>query len=169
MTVPQILYFRIRYAAGAFNTARVRGNSASSTMSSLAAAERLAQKLFGPAMQCVGHVATEASGAEIWRVDADPDIKAWCWASGVIGFGEVAPKGSAVFARGPDRALRAIVDVVARHAYPPNQGQLLVPGVPEAKTQKAGMDALLAFEEWCAKSNGAKDSYGVVFGRAARS
>lgn len=89
---------------------------------------------------------------------------AYCWASGVIQFGSRTPQGALPIARSRrHRALREFVEAMARHAH--DGVTLLVPGVPEAADQAAGVDALGAFLEWAAK----KPPEGVlVFSRAHR-
>lgn len=77
---------------------------------------------------------------------------AYCYANGVIGFdlcgGAKVPTGAIWFARGDDLHVRSLVEVTARHGY--TAGVLLVPGVPEAKSQRAGLDALFRYELWLA-------------------
>ncbi len=53
-------------------------------------------------------------------------ITAYCWADGIIGFtrGKV-PAGALAIATGPERKLRGIIDVLARHAY---DGKTLIVG-----------------------------------------
>ena len=53
------------------------------------------------------------------------------------------PVGSASAADA--RRFREVVSALARHAY--DGVTLLVPGVPEAKTQAEGIDALIRFRE----------------------
>lgn len=75
-----------------------------------------------------------------------PDVKqtrAYCWASGQIGFGERMPKGTLLIAYGPEATLRDIISGEARHAY--DNVTLLVPGIPEATDANAGLEALTAF------------------------
>ncbi len=60
-------------------------------------------------------------------------MKAYCWASGLIQFGHKKPEGAIVFAKGPAKPLREVVEVLARHGQGNSKGQLLVPGVPEAE------------------------------------
>ena len=86
---------------------------------------------------------------------------AWCWATGVIEFGEKVPGGAIAIAQGPKAFLRGVVDVVARHSY--TGGELLVPGVPEADDQSVASDALEKWLKWCANRNGKKGSNGVTF------
>lgn len=71
---------------------------------------------------------------------------AFAWASGLIEFGLSVPKGALPIASGPVKVLRDKIGVAARHAYTPNE--LLVPGVPEADNQKAGLAALAAWIDW---------------------
>lgn len=94
---------------------------------------------------------------------------AWCWASGLIEFGPVAPKdsddgtGAIVIARGPRSNLKGVLEVLAREGRGASEGKLLVPGVPEAPDQKAAADALANWLVWCSKGNGRKFRYGVSF------
>lgn len=98
---------------------------------------------------------------------------AWCWASGLIEFGEAMPADSAdgsgaiQIATGPKCYLPTVLSVLARQGFGDSDGKLLVPGVPEADSQKAKGDALETWLAWCAKGNGKKGRYGVVFGGAA--
>lgn len=72
-------------------------------------------------------------------------MKAYCYASGQIGFASrEVPDGAIHFASGPKKTLEPFVSVMARHAY--DGETLLVPGVPEADDQEAGVDAL---RKWC--------------------
>lgn len=157
-----VIDVRVVYRCAAYTTNRINGMTSSSTSCAAHAAARQAEKLFGPALQRVEKV-DEQYQASLWRVTADADEFAWCWATGLIEFGDKVPEGACVFAKGPRRALRAAVEVAARHGIGASAGRLLVPGVPEAETEHAGMTALLDFIKWRAKGNGAKDSHGVVF------
>ncbi len=77
-------------------------------------------------------------------------MKAYCYASGQIRFGERAPRGAIMFARGPSKRLREFVEGRARHAY--DGKTLLVPGVPEAPNQTAGCAALRRWCDWLKKT-----------------
>lgn len=94
---------------------------------------------------------------------------AWCWASGLIEIGEMAPEdkadgsGCIVFASGPEAFLKGAVTVMAREGQGASTGQLLIPGVPEAEDKIAAVDALKAWVAWAAKSNGSRRRNGVVF------
>jgi hypothetical protein len=71
---------------------------------------------------------------------------AFCWRSGLIGFGSAIPDGALKIAEGPSKKLRELIGVVSRHAY--NGKDLLVPGIPEADSEEQAADALEAFIEW---------------------
>lgn len=75
---------------------------------------------------------------------------AYCYRSGRIEFGRSIPDGAIKVAQGPARSLRALMSVLARHAY--DGKTLLVPGIPEAKTDKQAADALQSFLDWIAPS-----------------
>ncbi len=96
--------------------------------------------------------------------DVRPQI-AWCWASGLIELGDegMEPSGCIVIAAGPRAYLQGTLSAVARHGAGSSEGKLLVPGVPEADSQQSAADALGQWLAWCAKGNGRKHRYGVVF------
>lgn len=73
---------------------------------------------------------------------------AYCYASGLIEFGRKVPDGALEITRGPAKTVRNLMIATARHGYGRSAGKLLVPGVPEAPNQSAGLDALLAFRRW---------------------
>lgn len=69
---------------------------------------------------------------------------------GVISFGHHVPAGQLIIVDDPDDAkLRAVVEVVARHAY--DGETLLVPGIPEAESNVDALDALIAFRQQVAR------------------
>lgn len=86
--------------------------------------------------------------------DLRPQV-AWCWASGLIEFGDELPAnspeggGAIEIARGPMAYLRPQITVLARHGQGASAGCLLVPGVPEANSQRAKGDALAEWLKWC--------------------
>ena len=45
------------------------------------------------------------------------DTIAFCWASGLIQFGDQVPEGAIEIARGDDQVVREIIEVTSRHAY----------------------------------------------------
>lgn len=55
------------------------------------------------------------------------DTIAFCWASGLIQFGDQVPDGAIEIARGDDQVVREIIEVTSRHAY--DGKSLLVPGI----------------------------------------
>jgi hypothetical protein len=69
---------------------------------------------------------------------------AYCWATGLIGFGEKLPNGALPIARGKGKKFKAWVQVKARLAY--DNKTYLVPGIPEAEDDREGIDALI---KWC--------------------
>ena len=61
--------FVVRYASGAYNTRAPNGKTASSTMSAKAAAERLADKIFGKEVLRVEQVGSQLEDLRTtWRV-----------------------------------------------------------------------------------------------------
>ncbi|EDQ5839182.1 host nuclease inhibitor protein [Salmonella enterica subsp. enterica] len=71
-----------------------------------------------------------------------PTITAYCWASGLIEFGHTLPEGALPIVTGSEKKVREEVGVLARHAY---NGELLVPGIPEAASQNEAREALVRF------------------------
>ncbi|ELH3242151.1 host nuclease inhibitor protein [Salmonella enterica] len=71
-----------------------------------------------------------------------PTITAYCWASGLIEFGHTLPEGALPIVTGSEKKVREEVEVLARHAY---NGELLVPGIPEAASQDEAREALVRF------------------------
>ncbi|EJO1698751.1 host nuclease inhibitor protein [Salmonella enterica] len=71
-----------------------------------------------------------------------PTITAYCWASGLIEFGHALPEGALPIVTGSEKKVREEVEVLARHAY---NGELLVPGIPEAAGQNEAREALVRF------------------------
>ena len=99
--------------------------------------------------------------------DLRPQV-AWCYASGLIETGDAAPcdnadcSGVIVIARGPKYALKGQLGAAARHGMGASKGELLVPGVPEADSQKEKADAL---EQWLSWLNRRKPRDGVIFAK----
>ncbi|ECE7084939.1 host nuclease inhibitor protein [Salmonella enterica subsp. enterica] len=71
-----------------------------------------------------------------------PTITAYCWASGLIEFGNTLPEGALPIVTGNEKNVRDVVEVLARHAY---NGDLLVPGIPETANQNEVREALERF------------------------
>jgi hypothetical protein len=71
-------------------------------------------------------------------------MKAFCDRNGVIEFGPFVPDGHLPIATSADGIrLRETIEGACRHAY--DGKTLLVPGIPEADSDDAALDALLAF------------------------
>jgi len=70
---------------------------------------------------------------------------AYAWASGLIGFGDELPEGALIIRSAVTEADKALIEVRARRGY---KEELLVPGVPEAKTEDDAVDALIAWCDW---------------------
>lgn len=88
-------------------------------------------------------------------------MRAYCYASGLIGFGNRVPSGALPIASGPEKKLVDFINSVARHGYStklvkgrptkiPGTECLLVPGIPEAADESAGYEALKKFCAWIA-------------------
>ena len=71
-----------------------------------------------------------------------PTITAYCWVSGLVEFGNTLPEGTLPIVTGSEKPVREVVGVLARHAY---NGDLLVPGIPEAVDQNEACEALERF------------------------
>ncbi|EJY4049082.1 host nuclease inhibitor protein [Salmonella enterica] len=69
-------------------------------------------------------------------------ITAYCWASGLIEFGNTLPEGALPIVTGNEKQVRDVVTVLPRHAY---NGDLLVPGIPEAESMDEYREALFRF------------------------
>ncbi|PRH29627.1 host nuclease inhibitor protein [Burkholderia gladioli] len=70
-------------------------------------------------------------------------MKAFAWQSGLIEFASQVPTGALQIAEGPAKEIRRVIGVWARHSR--TGDDLLVPGVPEADSETAKLDALIAF------------------------
>lgn len=71
-----------------------------------------------------------------------PTITAYRRASGLIESGNTLPEGALPIVTGSKKNVRDVVGVLARHAY---NGDLLVPGIPEAVDQNEARGALERF------------------------
>ncbi len=78
-------------------------------------------------------------------------FRAYCASDGVIFYGTQTPAGLIEILRGPEALVRARLAVAARHGY--GADVLLVPGVPEAKSQRYGLLALQQWVRWFAKGD----------------
>lgn len=147
---------RVKSTHNGYITNRIKGKQASCTIGAEFAARRLGEKLFGKSLLKVEALPLSEGGLiRNYRLHAEP-IYAFCWASGLIDFGKVVPEGAIRFAIGIDNELQDHVAVLARRGMGASEGKLLVPGIPEAKSKNAAVDALIAWVEWAEKGNGAK-------------
>jgi hypothetical protein len=76
-------------------------------------------------------------------------MKAFCWRTGKIEFGDRTPRGALTLLDGPEVDVRSSVIASARHAY--DGHTLLVPGVPEAEDEVEAVDAVARFCSWLRK------------------
>lgn len=75
------------------------------------------------------------------------NIRAYAWRSGLIGFGERVPSGALPILTVDGKSFtRDQIEGAARHSY--DGAQLLVPGLPEAKSDAEAMDAFERWIEW---------------------
>lgn len=79
-------------------------------------------------------------------------IIAYCWAGGLIQFGPSVPDGAIGIARGEEAKVRDVIEATARHAK--DNERLLVPGVPEAASEREGLAALARYIQWLGERNG---------------
>lgn len=77
---------------------------------------------------------------------------AYCWSTGRIDFGYELPEGAIAIAEGDEATVRDEIEVTARLAY--DNKTLLVPGVPEAPDQRAGLEALARHIQRLSTRNG---------------
>lgn len=88
-----------------------------------------------------------------------PEVRAYCYASGLIEFGKRMPSGCLPLAKGPEALVKEFIDAVCRHGYKTElvdgrptkiagTEQFLVPGIPEAGNQFAALTALHKFQAW---------------------
>lgn len=76
-------------------------------------------------------------------------LTAFCWRSGLIQMAEQAPEGALVLASGPATLLAQTIDSIGRLSAD-NQSHL-VPGVPEAVSDDAALDAVIDFQKFLNK------------------
>jgi len=92
--------------------------------------------------------ATGADAADVLNAMAprDEHTVAFCWESGLIETGVAVPKGAILIARGQPKPLENLIAGTARLAL--DGKTWLVPGIPEAETQDAKVDALATYLSW---------------------
>ena len=100
----------------------------------------------------VAAATTGKSFEQLAAPGADSPYIAYCWASGLIEFGWFVPREAIEIVRGGQAEVKRAMCVAARHKGA-SEGQLLVPGIPEARGQQAKGDALAAFLSLHAKAS----------------
>lgn len=152
----------VRSSMDGFVTKATRGMRSACTYSAEVAAQRQAEKLFGPSLISVQLLSPEHVFTFRFIATADAPQIAFCWANGVIEFADTMPDGALQIATGPARALQEAVTVAARKGH--KEGVWLVPGVPEAGQQDQGLEALEQWLRWHGlKHNAHKLNHGVTF------
>ncbi len=96
------------------------------------------------------------------------NIKAWCWATGLIDFGDKAPddlpdgSGVIVIATGPKSWLPLVLHRLTQRS-PLYNDSMVVPGISASNGPDKNVDLLLHWVNKCAAKNGSKQRHGVVF------
>ena len=127
------------------------------------AAQRLAEKLFGPALLEVRKAADDNQYVTRWDLTADAEAWASCDESGDVLIDSVIPPLNTGLARGPRRALQLVLATVLGRLGDDDKAPLRVPGVVEAFTRD---DKDLAIAAWLRKHygrNGKRGSLSVMF------
>ncbi len=169
----QDIYVRSDGSANVTNT--IRGERASATMSHAMAAQRLAEKLFGPSLIRVTEVNEGNHIVTRWCAEADDEVWASCDDMGQIVVSPVIPVRNTGLARGPHRALVYVMQELgariegAELAEPATHAQgrtvllRLVPGVTEATSRQAKDEAIHRWLQQQSKRNGKKGSLSCWF------
>lgn len=164
MSTPTTQDIYVKQTHEGYSTNVFRNVRSACTHSAELAAKRQAEKLFGPSLIDVAEVKEGNVYIRRFIATADPIKYAWCWANGLVELGDAMPADALPVAKGPERALRAELEVSARHGLGESSGKLLVPGVPEAQHQGAARKALDEWLQWRATFvNGGKNSFGVEY------
>jgi hypothetical protein len=77
---------------------------------------------------------------------------AYCFRSGHVEFGNSVPKGAIAVSKGTGKAWQSRIKALCRTSY--DGKSHLIPGLLEAKTTEAALDALSRFQEWVRKGKG---------------
>jgi hypothetical protein len=96
----------------------------------------------GPNLQTIKKISKEAQ--LIREAFVQPIIHAICWRTGLIEFVHEAPVTSLILMTGPTDHVHRVVTARARHGH---NGELLVPGIPEAASDKEALEAAMAFRD----------------------
>ena len=73
-------------------------------------------------------------------------LRAWCWRSGEIEFGPAVPEGAMTLGAGKPETFYDEIAAGARKAY--GGATLLLPGVPEAVSDKSAQLAVVGWLAW---------------------
>ncbi|WP_119167084.1 host nuclease inhibitor protein [Algihabitans albus] len=73
-------------------------------------------------------------------------LRAWCWRSGEIEFGPAVPEGAMALGAGKPETFYAGIEAGARRAL--DGETLLLPGVPEAVSEKSAQLAVVGWLAW---------------------
>lgn len=149
-------------------TNTIRGERGSSTTGPFYAAQRLAERLFGPALISVTEVKEGNSFTTKWQAEADPVEWASVDETGRIAIGPFIPPLNTGLAHGPRRALLAVIvcraeRITLHHGDPYRLHGLAVPGVAEAATREAKDQAIAAWLQLHSRCNGKKGSLSCNF------
>ncbi|MDP3614302.1 MAG: hypothetical protein Q8R98_20870 [Rubrivivax sp.] len=128
------------------------------------AAQRQAEKLFGPSLISVAEVKEGNVFIRRFVATADPEVNAFCWANGRIQIADPVPDGALSVAVGPERALFEELCANAQKGKGDAEAWLLVPGVADAGNPIDAVDALTLWLGLRAHQvNGSKNCYGVQY------
>lgn len=78
-------------------------------------------------------------------------LKAYCWRTGQLQLAREVPEGALELAQAPDKVMTDAVQATARLAY---DNTWLVPGVPEASSDTAAVDAVIDYQKHLQKRIG---------------
>ena len=101
----------------------------------------------------VAAATTGKSFEQLAAPGADSPYIAYCWASGLIEFGWFVPREAIEIVRGGQAEVKRAMCVAARHGKGAGEGQLLVPGIPEARGQAARAELLHTFLGRCSQTS----------------
>lgn len=156
--------FRVTRGGAENVTSTVRGERASSTSSAQIAAERLGEKLYGPALIRVLKTGEDSTFVDLWRAEADEDHWASCDDEGLVYVMPVIPPLNTGLAHGPKRALlltlSSVLEPLGRTVL---DKKLIVLGVAEAATREAKDLAIAAWLRKQSARNGKRGSLSVLF------
>lgn len=173
MPTQQDIY--VKDHGGEYVTSTVRGERASCTMSAECAAQRLAVKLFGPALVRVREIKEGNQFVTRWCAEADDEAWASCDDMGQIVVAPYIPVQNTGLAHGPHRAL---VHLMQQHGeqvpnsegaapYPRTGGGVtllrLVPGVAYVQARQDKDELIHRWLQPLARSNGKRGSLSCWF------